>query len=62
MILVRCLALHLELLMELSWFLLMAPLMVPMMENLWVYCVVIHLDNMMDVSWALHMVLFMACL
>ena len=55
-------ALHLEVLMELIWVLLMATLMVPMMENLWVYCFVIHLDKMMDVRWALHMVLLMACL
>ena len=53
---------HLELLMELSWVLLMASLMVPMIANLWVYYLVIHLDKMMDVSWALHMVLLMACL
>ena len=50
--------LHLDLLMELSCILLMAPLMVTMMANLWVYC----LDKMMDVRWALHMVLLMACL
>ena len=43
----KCLVLHLELLMELSWVLLMDPLMVPIMANMWVYCLVIHFDKMM---------------
>ena len=37
MLLMKCLALHLDLLIELSWVLLMYTLMVTMMANLWVY-------------------------
>ena len=55
-------ALHSELLMELIYVLLMDPLKVPIMENLWVYFLVIHLDKIIDMSWALHMVLFMVWL
>ena len=50
LIFVKCLGLHLELLMDLILVILMAPLMVPMMANQWVHCLVIHLDKMMDVS------------
>ena len=55
-------ALHLKLLMELSCILLMDPLMVTMMANLWGYYLVIYLDKMMDVRWALNIVILMACL
>ena len=56
LLLLKSLALHLEMLMELSCILLMAPLMVLMMANLWFY----RLDKMMDVSWALPVVILMA--
>ena len=55
-------ALHLELLMELSWVLQMALLMVPMMANLWVDCLLVHLDKMIGLSLTLHMVILMAWL
>ena len=44
----------------------MAPLMVPMMANLWVHCLLFQLDKMLELSWVLLIVLLMviqmACL
>ena len=42
---------HLGLMMDLSWVTQIAPLMVPMMANLWVHCLVFHLDNMLELRW-----------
>ena len=57
---------HLGLMMDMSWVPQNAPLMVPMMENLWVHCLVFQLDKMLELSWVLMMVLLMvnhmACL
>ena len=57
---------HLGLMMDLSWVPQIAPLMVPMMTNLWVNCVVFQLDKMLELSWVLLVVLLMviqmACL
>ena len=38
---------HLGLMMDLSWVPQIAPLMVPIMENLWVHCLVFQLDKML---------------
>ena len=46
LLLVKWLALHLNLMMELTLIFLLAPFMVPMMANLWVNC----LDKRMEVS------------
>ena len=50
---------HLGLLMDLSWVFLMAHLIVPMLENLWVHCLVFQLDKMLELSWVLLMLLLM---
>ena len=38
---------YLGLMMDLSWVTQMAPLIVPMMANLWVHCLVFQLDKML---------------
>ena len=57
---------HLGLMMDLRWVLQYAPLIVPMVANLWVHCLVFQLDKMLELSWVLLMVLLMvihmACL
>ena len=57
---------HSGLMMDMSWVPQIAPLMVPMMANLWVHCSVLQLDKMLELSWVLLMVHFMviqmACL
>ena len=62
LLLVKCLVIHLGLLIEMSWFVLMSPLMVPFIvlifKNLLVYCLVFHLDTMTDVSLFLRIVFF----
>ena len=55
----KCLALHLELLMELSCILLMDSLMVSIMANLYVHCLVFQLDKMQELSRFILMVLLM---
>ena len=57
---------HLGLLMDLSWVPQITPLIIPIMENLWVHCLVFQLDKMLELSWVLLMVILMviqmACL
>ena len=57
---------HLGLMMDLSWVPQNAPLMVPMMANVWVHCLVFQLDKMLQLIWVILMVLLMvihmACL
>ena len=48
---------HLGFLMDLSWVFLMAHLIVPMMENLWVHCLMLQLDKMLELSWVLLVVI-----
>ena len=50
---------HLGLIMDLSWVPQMAPLMVPMIANMWFHCLVFQLDKMLELSWVLLMVLLM---
>ena len=50
---------HLGLPMDLIWVTQITPLMVPMMENLWVHCLVFQSDKMLELSWVLLMVLLM---
>ena len=54
------------LMMDLSWVPLITPLIIPMMENLWVHCLVFNLYKMLELIWVLLMVLLMvikmACL
>ena len=47
---------HLGLMMDLSWVPQMAPLIVPMMANLWVHCLVFQLDKMLELQWVILMV------
>ena len=49
---------HLVLLVDISWFFLMAHLIAPMMAILWVHCLVFQLDNMLGLSWVLLMLIF----
>ena len=57
---------HLGLMMDLSWVPQNAPLMVPMMSNLWVHFLVFQLDNILELSWVFLMLFLMmikmACL
>ena len=53
---------QLGLMMDLSWFPQIAPLMVPMMANLWVSCLVFQLYKMLELSWVLLMVLLVVIL
>ena len=39
---------HLGLMMDLSWVPQIAPLMVPIISNLWVHCLVFQLDKMLE--------------
>ena len=57
---------HLGLMMDLIWVPQIAPLMVPIMANLWVHCLVFQLDKMLELRWVILMLLLvviqMACL
>ena len=57
---------HLGLMMDLIWVPQIAPLIIPMMANLWVDCLVFQFDKMLELIWVLLMVLLvviqMACL
>ena len=44
---------HLGFLIDQSWFVLMAHLIIPMLENLWVHCLVFKLDKMLELIWVL---------
>ena len=57
---VKHLALHLGLMMDMIWVLLIAHLIVPMMANMWVHLLVIHLDIVFELRWVHLIVLFMA--
>ena len=50
---------HLGLIINLIWVPHMAPLIFPMMENLWVHCLVFQLDKVLELSWVILMVLLM---
>ena len=50
---------HLGLMMDMRWVLQYAPLIVPMVANLWVHCLVFQLDKMLELSWVLLVVLLM---
>ena len=57
---------YLGLMVYLRWVPQITPLMIPIMENLWVHCLVFQLDKMLELSWVLLVVLLMviqmACL
>ena len=59
LMLVKCIALFLELQMVLIWVPYMPPFMLPMMSNLWVGFLVIYIDKMVDVIWVHLVVLLM---
>ena len=46
---------HLGLMMDLIWVPQIAPLMVPIMANLWVHCLVFQLDKMLELRWVILM-------
>ena len=41
---------HLRLMMDMIWVPQIAPLIVPMMANLWFHCLVFQLDKMLELS------------